>query len=362
MRRIVFSLKRYFWIFIEILRALILFWRPRFWSSSELFWWRERRLKERHDNQMIDLVFAMDCTASMSSYIHSARDSIELIARRIESTNVRFGYVAYRDHPPQDLSFVTRCHDFMTTPSQMKQVISTYDACGGGDIPEAVTPALYESMNYPWRENAIKIVILIADAPPHGTGVGGDGFPLGDPSGRDPIEIANEMALKGIILHVVACEPTLSSHKNAHDVMEGLAQITEGRYLPLTEAYLLPEVIIAGAKEEVALQQVENSFLSDIKVMKQNEMSTEDIADQLCHMMSKQKSTAEQITLTDIYKDYDRSNIENITKCSSLEEVRSSIKSLNQPTPIAVTQSVGLKEMIAPAFKIVSRMAKKKMI
>lgn len=48
-------------------------------------------------------------------------------------------------------------------------------ASGGGDGPEAVTAALAEALHMDWREHASKMVVLIADAPPHGIGEYGDG-------------------------------------------------------------------------------------------------------------------------------------------------------------------------------------------
>jgi hypothetical protein len=67
-----------------------------------------------------------------------------------------------------------------------------------------------------WRLNATKMVVLIADAPPHGIGEHGDGFPQGSPCGsldhhllfllanpplgRDPLQIARTMASRGIVL------------------------------------------------------------------------------------------------------------------------------------------------------------------
>ena len=42
-------------------------------------------------------------------------------------------------------------------------------AKGGGDGPEAVTAGMAASLtNLQWRRNAAKMVVLIADAPPHG--------------------------------------------------------------------------------------------------------------------------------------------------------------------------------------------------
>lgn len=42
-------------------------------------------------------------------------------------------------------------------------------ASGGGDGPEAVTAGMAASLNdLEWRRDAAKMVVLIADAPPHG--------------------------------------------------------------------------------------------------------------------------------------------------------------------------------------------------
>ncbi len=50
----------------------------------------------------------------------------------------------------------------------------------GGDGPEAMAPALHAAVHtLSWRKNAVKIAILIADAPPHGLEQLGDNWPNG---------------------------------------------------------------------------------------------------------------------------------------------------------------------------------------
>jgi hypothetical protein len=52
----------------------------------------------------LDLVFVMDCTGSMGSYISSATQNIRSIVEEIvvsEKSDVRLALVEYRDHPPQ---------------------------------------------------------------------------------------------------------------------------------------------------------------------------------------------------------------------------------------------------------------------
>lgn len=84
-------------------------------------------------------------------------------------------------------------------------------AQGGGDGPESICCGLHDSLHMDWRKEATKVVILIADAPPHGLGEQIDGFPDGCPDGRDPLAIAREMASRGISIYTVGCEPALSN-------------------------------------------------------------------------------------------------------------------------------------------------------
>eukprot|EP00971_Amphidinium_carterae_P007092 140296-Amphidinium_carterae.1 len=91
----------------------------------------------------------------------------------------------------------------------MQEYVASMSAEGGGDGPEAVAAALHEALHMPWRPNATKVSVLIADAPPHGLEASGDVFPNGDPDGRDPLEILREMARNSITVYAVGCEPAL---------------------------------------------------------------------------------------------------------------------------------------------------------
>jgi hypothetical protein len=89
---------------------------------------------------------------------------------------------------------------FYVDISIMHDNLKTLFASGGGDGPEAVTAALGEALDMDWRPHAAKMVVLIADAPPHGIGEYGDGFDDGSPDGKDPLGIARTMASRGIVL------------------------------------------------------------------------------------------------------------------------------------------------------------------
>ena len=117
----------------------------------------------RHDRQKVDLAFIVDCTGSMGSYIRQAQKHIRTIAETVSRTafSVKLALVEYRDHPPQDSTFVTKVHDFTFSVSEMKTWVDGMSANGGGDAPEAVASALVEATKLSYRKDATKMCVLI---------------------------------------------------------------------------------------------------------------------------------------------------------------------------------------------------------
>lgn len=129
-----------------------------------------------------DVLFLQDTTGSQGPYIDSATKAIRTICQKIADTasitpeNIRFGLIAFRDHPPQEKTYITKNFGFTSKISAMQKNLKSLKASGGGDGPEAQTAALAEALNMEWKENAAKMVVLITDSPPHGIGEDGDGF------------------------------------------------------------------------------------------------------------------------------------------------------------------------------------------
>lgn len=138
----------------------------------------------------------------------------------------------------------------------MKEQLNGLFAAGGGDGPEAMTAALKAACDLDWRPAAAKMAVLITDAPPHGIGEYGDGFPNGSPDGEDPLVLARRLSAQGIALFVVACEPALSGYQHAVDFYHGLVAITSGLLVPLTTASLLSHVVVAAAGEVMDLERL----------------------------------------------------------------------------------------------------------
>ena len=117
----------------------------------------------RHDRQKVDLAFIVDCTGSMGPYIRQAQKNIRTIAETVARTafSVKLALVEYRDHPPQDRSFVTRVHDFTLSLPDMKTWVDGMRASGGGDGPESVACALDMAAKLSYRKDATKMCVLI---------------------------------------------------------------------------------------------------------------------------------------------------------------------------------------------------------
>ncbi|KAI3620372.1 hypothetical protein CBS9595_002339 [Malassezia furfur] len=197
-------------------------------------------------------VFAEPTPTRMLDLVFSATHNIETICDQIVQSELlaqdgalRVGLIAYRDHPPQD-----------HVVYEMKENLNSLFAAGGGDGPEAATAALKATCDLDWRPDAAKMAILVTDAPPHGIGEYGDGFPSGSPDNEDPILLARSMSARGIPLFVVACEPALSGYQHAVDFYQGLVTITGGLLVPLTTASLLSHVVIAAAGEVMDLDRL----------------------------------------------------------------------------------------------------------
>ena len=116
----------------------------------------------------MDIVFAVDATSSMNDEIKYLKSELLDVIERIKSTNedidFNLGSVFYRDTRDE---YLTRVSPLSSENKTIVDFVSQQNANGGGDHPEAVEAALEEALNLKWREDALKIVFLILDAPPH---------------------------------------------------------------------------------------------------------------------------------------------------------------------------------------------------
>jgi hypothetical protein len=286
--------------------------------------------------KQLDLVFVQDCTGSQGTYISSATRNIEAICAHIFESgrlqspeDLRVGLVAFRDHPPQDHTYVTKNFGFSSDISQVQRHLATLYASGGGDGPEAVTAALAEALNMEWRPSASKMVVLIADAPPHGIGEYGDGFDDGSPDGNDPLQIARQMASRGITLFFVACEPALSGYSYATDFYQAITTITSGLMLPLLTADLLAHAIVGSVLENLDMERLIHEVGHAVaqRILGNNE-SVDDVARELHEKLLLRNESTKKVVIESIYKDSEEAkhNVAVFTQAPSLAEARPLLK------------------------------------
>lgn len=167
------------------------------------------------------IAFCCDTTGSMSAYINKSKETVKNIVSAVKKVSAgleaEFAFVAYRDHPPQDTSYVTQIKNFCNE-SEIVSHIATVCAAGGGDTPEAVLDGINDcATKLSWKSGSNKYLFHIADAPPHGReySTSDDGFPSGCPCGLKIERIAETLASKEIIFRLIK----IGSLPNTMDVI-----------------------------------------------------------------------------------------------------------------------------------------------
>ncbi|RZJ28974.1 MAG: VWA domain-containing protein, partial [Brevundimonas sp.] len=168
-----------------------------------------------------DLLLVIDATGSMGDemeYLKRELASImDSLAERHPGVDTRIGLIVYRDNGDQ---YVVRDFPFTADVGELVRQLEAQRADGGGDYPEAMDQALTRAMDYPWRENAVRSVVLVADAPPHDDRIAATWAQVQEARARR-IQIT-PVAASGV------------GHR-AEFVMRAAAAATQSRYLFLTD-------------------------------------------------------------------------------------------------------------------------------
>ncbi|CAE6540339.1 unnamed protein product [Rhizoctonia solani] len=288
------------------------------------------------ERKMLDLVFIQDATGSQGSYITHSTEHIQRICADIIShgglasqEDLRVGLIAFRDHPPQDHTYVTKNFGFTSNINQVHENLKTLYASGGGDGPEAVTASLWEALNLDWRPLASKMIVLIADAPPHGIGEYGDGFDAGSPDGHDPLVIARELAQRGIVLFFVACEPALSGYAHANDFYTALTAITSGLMVPLTTASLLSRAIIGSVLENLDMERLIREVGAAVaERILGGQQSVDDVARELHEKLLLRGDGVKRMVVENIYRESEEAkhNVHTWTNARTIQDARPHLK------------------------------------
>lgn len=172
--------------------------------------------------KILDIAVLMDCTGSMGDELEYLKVELRSISERLAELHPgveqRFALVAYRDAGEE---YVTRTFDFAGTLAFFIEDLGAQRANGGGDEPEAVHRAFAEAVGLDWSEgSAARVVLLIADAPPH--------------ADQMTPTLRHVDTLRGMGVVVV---PVASSGANtdAQFIMRSAALLTGGEHVFLTD-------------------------------------------------------------------------------------------------------------------------------
>ena len=158
------------------------------------------------------MCFLIDCTGSMEPWIQAAKEQAQdmIQATRREQPDAEFqtAFVGYRDYGDEERFIVV---DF-TEPDNMLARVRDVHADGGCDAAEDVAGGLDRVWELNWWDADVRMVVHIADAPPHGRNYHpvalGDRFPEGDPEHRDPLIYIEKFVDRGIDYTFVKIDDT----------------------------------------------------------------------------------------------------------------------------------------------------------
>lgn len=169
----------------------------------------------------LDLMLVVDTTGSMQDELRflqvELKSVVGALARRHPELDVRIGFVFYRDEGDD---YVTSTTAFDGRMERIQSTLDQQDATGGGDYPEAMDQALIRAVGQSWRPDAVKSLLLVADAPPHDDKVGRAWLAA---------RVARE---KRIQITPVAASGVADTAEYA---MRAMAALTQSRYLFLTD-------------------------------------------------------------------------------------------------------------------------------
>ncbi len=170
--------------------------------------------------KQLDVMFVFDTTGSMGDELMYLQKEFEDIAMRVSDQNTRFSVNFYRD---QEDDYVVRSNGFLSDIAEVSRLINAEFADGGGDYEEAVDLALYDAvLNHEWRAEAVKLMFLILDAPPHDTAE----------TAQNLKAAAEDAARQGIRIIPIASSGV---DKKTEGLLRSLSMITGGTYTFLTD-------------------------------------------------------------------------------------------------------------------------------
>lgn len=183
----------------------------------------QARIAAASERARLDLVFLVDATGSMGDEIDKLKRSMRAVADQIARMPSRpdlcLGLVAYRDRGD---AFFVRGTDLTDDLGAFQAMLEQLQAGGGGDTPEALNEALHTAVHrISWRgEGSARMVVLVADAPPH--------LDYPGPQYDQDLRAAQARGIKLFSVGASGLSP------QGEYVLRQMAQFTGGRFVFLT--------------------------------------------------------------------------------------------------------------------------------
>ena len=158
-----------------------------------------KKPEPKKERPKVEVVFCLDTTGSMGGLIAAAKAKIWSICNQIASgkptPDLKVGLVAYRDKGD---AYITQVFDLTADLDAVHARLKTFQAQGGGDTPESVNQALFDSVHkVKWStdKKTLRLIFLVGDAPPHMDYTDDVKYPV----------TCKKACAKGIIINTVQC-------------------------------------------------------------------------------------------------------------------------------------------------------------
>lgn len=230
----------------------------------------------RNEINAVDLAFVVDTTGSMGHLIAAAQN--QMIAMLEELTqaadiNLWLGVVEYRDHLPQD-AMLYQVYSFTEDLQKAQKTIRGLQARGGGDGPEAVLDGIAAACReLAWWEHSRRLLVLVGDAPPHGTGAQGDAFRDGCPCGETIESITRLAEEKRVTIHSLALTGTAS------ESFSTISALTGGKFFSPRQGETAIEQIAALLKAEFDDLELDRRVLAAWR--EQPDITTDELSERM---------------------------------------------------------------------------------
>lgn len=217
----------------------------------------------------LDMVIAFDTTGSMSAYIDDVRAQVADLVPRLfnENPDLRIGIVAFGDYcdmaAPTTFGKAYQALPLTDDKAAIIQFVRSAQRTGGGDADEFYELVLKKILcEMPWRKEAAKSIILIADADPREVGYVYPEYQIHNDI--DWREVARQAAAANVRIDTVSILGRPWYHE--------LSQITNGVCIPFTQSRYTSQMVEASILSRGSASQRER-FDSEMAACSDPEMS-----------------------------------------------------------------------------------------